>query len=445
MTDNLISRVTVQDEERESIDYLSDEFVDSEKGDRLWTSRYFAALSPGSLRGSIISIASMCFGPGSLSFPFALTNVGLIPGTLMFVVLSVVSIWSLNILLETARKKKIMNYSKLIKECLGDKMLLLSDINNMVFCFGVIMAYQFSLSQFFMEAMNTLFDIDVKDPNVKLIQMIICTCLLQIPLSLLKDISKLQYASIVGSFALFYTIFVVAIQCPLYYEEGVDEGRNINLVKNIDWSILDSYSIFLYGYANHNGILAIYTELKKPSLRRSKKVLNRALILQIILFVIVAYSGFFSLIEKTPSIFISRPTLKSLNGKDYYVLVSKILFFISLNCTCAINYNILRGSINSFLFKGDHPSFLMGLMITIVVYALSTLLTFFVDNVVKIVGILGGLCAVIVCYVSPILCYVQTNGYPKSNWRNVMSLTILVLICVFGLMSTTKTILDNIF
>jgi amino acid permease len=440
MTDVLVEKIS-QDNLVGSLDN-GDYEQETDEQRKSWIERYFSPLSSGSLRGSIISIAAMCFGPASLSFPIALTNVGLIPGSLMFFILTSISIWSINILLETGRKMKIMNYSKLIKECLGDKMLLISDINNMVFCFGIIMAYQFSISQFFMETVNVLFDIEIGNRTVKLIQMLSFTYLFQVPLSLLKDISKLQYASIVGSFALFYTIFVMAIQCPFYYEEGLAENRNIQLVKAIDWSIMDSYSIFLYGYASHNGILAIYSELKKPNERRSKKVLSRAMMLQIVIFVIVAYSGFFSLIEKTPSIFISRPTLKSLNGKDYYILVSKIFFFLSLNCTCAITYNILRGSINSFFFQGNHPSFLIGLSITAAIFTTSCLLTFLIDNVVKIVGILGGLCAVIVCYISPILCYVKSNGYSITSWRNIMSLSILALICVCGVMSTVKTIFD---
>jgi hypothetical protein len=126
------------------------------------------------------------------------------------------------------------------------------------------------------------------------------------------------------------------------------------------------------------------------------------------------------------------------------MLISKILFFLSLNCTYCLTFYVLRSSIKSFFFKGNDIPFLKSLIITISLYVIADLMTFFVEDVVKIMGILGGLCAVIVCYVSPILCYVTSNGLPKAHYKNLFSFFILGVICVLGAMSTTKTVIDNI-
>ena len=433
-----------EDDDTIDIDYLDDRVLDQEQ-DLDCMTRYFSPLQSGSLRGSIISVAAICFGPASLSFPVAFTNVGLIPGILMFVLLASIAYWSLNNLIIIARKKKILNYSKLIKECLGDKMLLLSDINNLVFLFGVLMAYEFTISNFFMDIVKPFYPIGTDDINtVKFYQMAICMFCLQLPLSLLKDISKLQYAGLVGTFGLFYTIIVIAVECPYYYQEGISENRSVELFKKIEWNCLDSFSILLYGFSSHNAVLTVYTELKKPTMRRSKKVLNRALLLQVILFSIIALFGFFSLVEKTPSIFILRPTLKILNGKDYYMIIAKVLFFIGLHCSYAITYNIIRGFIKSFFFKGENISFLKDFLICLGLLLVTNVITFKIDDVVKIVGILGGLCAVIVCYICPVLCYVKANDYHKYHWRNITSVGILIVICVLGFMSTGKTVYDNL-
>ena len=64
------------------------------------------------------------------------------------------------------------------------------------------------------------------------------------------------------------------------------------------------------------------------------------------------------------------------------------------------------------------------------------------NNVIDIVGILGGFCAVIVCYVCPILCYVKSNKLPLKHINNISSIVILTIICIIGLMSTGLTIID---
>lgn len=441
------SKTTIEEaeetKERTLEDYLNDNILD-EESKMGCCQRYFAPIASGSLRGSIMAIASICLGPASLSLPIAMTNMGLIPGTILFLTLSIIPYLSLLNFNEIGRKKKIMNYSNLIKACLGDTMVLVIDINNIIFCFGMLMSFQFTSNLFFMEVMHTFFETNLNNEELKLIQMSLCMILVQIPLSLMKNISKLQYASIVGSFALIYTVIVMLFESPFYYLEGKEEGRSIKYFEALNWNYLDSCSIFLYIFALHNGVFAVFSELKRPTLRRSTKVINRVMLLLFILFTISAYSGYFSLLKKTPSIFISRPPLKFFQGIDYFTIVSKILFFFSLQCFCAITYNIIRGSLKSVCFKGKDLTFRWELVTTISIFLASNALTYSVDNVVSIIGILGGLCAVLVCFVSPILCYVKGNDYPRYHWKNVLYVSILVIICIVGLMSTVKTIIDNV-
>lgn len=427
----------------DNTDYFNDDLFDEEQNLN-WKERFFGPLGSGSVRGSVISIASICFGSASLSLPVAITNVGLLLGAFMFIVLSYISYWSLRNLLYAARKKKLFNYSKLIEECLGKKMLFISDVNNIVFMIGVLMAIEFTISLIFMNLAENLYQVKPEETNIKKYQMMICCVLFQIPLSLMKNVSKLQYASLVGVFTLIYTIIVVLIECPFYYQEAISQGRNIELTKELDWSVFKSFSIILYAYASHNGILAVYSELKKPTFRRSKKVLDRALMLQVVLFAIMAFSGFFSLLKITPSIFISRKPLDVFNSKDYYMIFAQILFFFSLQCSCALNYNILRVAIKSFVFNNKEVKFIYDFLITAFLFIFTNLLTYNINNIVDIIGILGGVCSVIVCYVCPILCFVKANGLPLTHFTNLSSIIILIIICIFGFISTCLTIVDMI-
>lgn len=99
----------------------------------------------------------------------------------------------------------------------------------------------------------------------------------------------------------------------------------------------------------------------------------------------------------------------------------------------------MRGSIKSFFFSGRDFSFPVDFTITILVYFVSNTLTFYIDNIVKIIGILGGLCAVITCYICPTMAWVIANDLPRYHWKNVSSVLVLVIICILGIMSTINT------
>jgi solute carrier family 38 (sodium-coupled neutral amino acid transporter), member 11 len=422
------------------IDPFDDQSLDRRSGIDCFK-RFFGPIKGGSLRGSIFSLASICFDTTCLSFPLALWNMGLIPGTFLLVTMGLLSYWSLYILLVTGRLTKIYNYRKLIKSVLGEKMALLSDMNNIIFSIGAQTAYIVTISKFFHEVLFGLFGIQ-KTNIIKIIQMTICMIFFQVPLSLLKNISKLQYASILGSLVLIFTLVVMFIQSFFYFQEGQDKGRSIQLVREINWNYLDSFSVFLFAFSPHNGLFLIFSEMAKPNLRRTKTVLNRAMLLQCFIFFIIAYAGFFSLLENFPSIFLSRPPLKQ-DPNDYYIISAKILFFFSLHCLCAINFNLLRGTISSLFYKGKNITDFQNFYVTAIMFVLSNLVAFFANNVVEIISIISGISVTFICYVFPVMCYVRANHYKRYHYKNVISMTIMILISCVGLISTFKSGYEN--
>ena len=184
--------------------------------------------------------------------------------------------------------------------------------------------------------------------------------------------------------------------------------------------------------------------MSRPSLRRTKTVLNRAIFLQFFLFLIIGYAGFFSLLKFVPTIFLSRPPLNNFDPNDYLIITAKVLFFCSLHCLCAINFNLLRGTISSLFFKGQDTTTFQNVYVTSFMFLISNLFAFFSTNVVEIIGIISGISVTFICYVFPILCYVNTNDLPKTNHKNIVSIIIMVVICSLGIMSTIKSLRENL-
>lgn len=410
--------------------HLSDELPDQPSSDE-WTKRWFAPLTGGSLRGSTIAFASITFGVGCLSFPQAFADIGLIPGLTMFIVICLLSYWSLYVLILAARRKRTMHFQTLIKRVLGKGIFYTSEANNMLLLFGILIAYEKAISDIAMTLLNIFFGLDPKNSYTKLIQMIICM-MLQFFTSLLRDMSKLQYVGMLGGLTLLYTMFVIIIESPFYFIEGKNEGRSFDLFKTDYTKYLSTFSIFLFGFASHNGILAVIKELKRPNSRRTMKVLNRAMALEIGMYGIIGLAGFFSIIESTPSPFITRPPLKIFGKIDYFIIVAQVLLVFCLTGSCAIIYNILRGVYTSLIFNGGNVSFFVDMLITLCFYLITNTIAYLVDNINTVLGVLGGFCGVNICYIIPILCYIYTNGQKLSHWTSVGSFIIMAAVVITG-------------
>ena len=415
------------------------------RSDKDCLQRYFGAIKGGSLRGSVFAFASISFGSGLLSFPIAIAKTGPVVGLILFILVTLLSYWTLDIFMMAGRKLKKLDFSELVLHTMGNKMRIVADISNITLCLGVIMSYQYIVSVFSFELLKDLFDYDPGTTNSwpKFIQMFGCMVLFQVPLSLLKNVSKLQYASILGSFTLIYTIIVVCIEMPFYlqnyFKDPKHEVSNIWFVK-LDWNVLDSVAIFYYGYCAHNGIFQVYQDLSRPSRRRMKKVLNGAVIMEVIMYFFMAMGGFLSEFYDCQDVFIRRPDLPGFN--DYFMKVAKILIIVCLHCTMAINYNIMRDSIN-FMFNDNKPMrTLIDATVTIFIYIASNTLTFFVTNVSQILNFIGGISTVVISTFLPIMIHVLTSDQKMSHYTNITKLVICFIFSGLGIAATVKGIFD---
>lgn len=405
--------------------------------------RWFRKIGAGSLRGGVFAVASVTFGGGCLAFPKAMATSGIYLGSFIFFASAILSYLTLRYLIDTGLKYKIMDYNDLTKKAVNDNFRIFADINNIILCIGVIMGYQYMIYEFLGNLLKSEFDYNYAGFN-KIILIVICVVFVQIPLSLLKNISYLQYASICATVSLLYTILLVVIESPFYNSEYKKNNPDFSLgifPPDLGFNWLNTVGVFLFGFCNHNGVFQVFTEMDRPTKRRCIKVLNRSMGLEIFLYLSIAFGGFFSFYYDCKDVFINRDNLPTLfNGQDYFMDVGKYALIVCLNCVMAINYNIMRGSIVSLVFKGVPPSFMTDFCITVGTYILSNVIVFFVSDATTILGFIGGISTVVISFVCPIVIDIRLGGNAKYAARNIFNYIFLGVISLLGVASTAYAV-----
>jgi amino acid permease len=398
--------------------------------------RFFGPIRSGSLRGSTIALASITFGGGCLNFPYVVTKTGPILALLIFILVASFSYYTIKLLLDEGVKSGIMDYNNLVEHAMGRKMVVASDINNMILCLGVIMSYQLTVYRFALQLGNYFFGIDDKDVMNKLI--LVCSCFfIQVALSMIKNISNLQYASIVGTIALIYSIIVIVIEMFFYLNKYLEGPNSIPWLITPNWGYLDTFSTFMFGFSSHNGIYQIFMELKRPSTKRFNKILSRAFGIEIILYLSIAFGGYFSTFQETKDVFLDRPDLEGFN--DIFIKIAKMTLFICLHCTMAINYNIMRMSFKSMWFNSEDIPFGKDLGITVFIYIISNALVFFISDVTEILGVIGGFCTILICFINPIVIHLNLSGKENTLCQNIIAYLILITVTIIGTAATCKS------
>ncbi len=428
-------KLIVQETTRDADETSENEKIEEEEISCL--RRFFGPIRSGSLRGSTVALASITFGGGCLAFPYVVTKTGPILALIIFFTVAAFSYYTIKLLLDEGVKSGIMDYNNLLKHALGRKMVVLSDINNMILCLGVIMSYQLTVYRFALQLGNNFFGIDPENQINKLI-LVGCCLFVQIALSMLKNISKLQYASIVGTIALIYSIIVIFIEMFFYLRNYLDSGNTIPWFVAPNWDYLDTFSTFMFGFSSHNGIYQIFVELKRPSPKRFNKIISRSFGIEVVLYLLISFGGYFSTFQETKDIFLDRPDLPGLQY-DIFIRIAKVTLFICLHCTMAINYNIMRMSFKSMWFDGGDIPFFKDLSITIFIYIISNTLVFFISDVTEILGVIGGFCTILICFINPILIHLKLSGKNNSCWQTARAYIILIIVTIIGTAATCKS------
>lgn len=179
----------------------------------------------------------------------------------------------------------------------------------------------------------------------KSLQAVITTIAFIFPLSLAKSMSALRYVSLVSIGSIFYTLVVMLVELPGYYDFYHNTLKEEVSYFNMDINFFSGCSITFFSFTCQASILPIYSELVNPNKTRMTKVIGRSLLIDCMFYCSIALVGYFSTLQSTPDLVIARPSLPG-HGKDYWMTVSCIAVILVVLVSSPANYFPFKNTLN---------------------------------------------------------------------------------------------------
>jgi amino acid permease len=269
------------------------------------------------------------------------------------------------------------------------------------------------------------------------------------PLCLLKDVSKMRYASLFGVLALIYSIVVIVVESVFFLIY-----KNKDIISKMNWfnissafSYKEGYPFFgglatvFYIYSCHAGAFPVYKTLRKHTARRIRKVYRRSILLDIIIYFSVAAASFITAPENPPELILYRENLEEFNP-DYFVIVAKVGIILNLFFSTPANYAGLRISLFELIWGNSKITNCKNIFVTLITLSIVTLIGALYDKILDYIELLGGFCSVIYCFLIPGLIYVKSDPNPAS-FRHIFIIFMVSSLTVIGYTSGIMTILFN--
>eukprot|EP00744_Colponema_vietnamica_P006224 GILI01009052.1.p1 GENE.GILI01009052.1~~GILI01009052.1.p1 ORF type:complete len:433 (-),score=144.38 GILI01009052.1:147-1445(-) len=399
------------------------------QGQRSFIQRTFTAVEPGSVRGSIFTLASTAIGAGILALPYVLNVAGFAMGIGFLVLGAVISWVSIQMLVTCVRKTGITSYAELVRYVYGPKMGLVLETVVVVYCFGCVIGYFVLIGTFLPTVLKAM---DLSSLAHRELDMIVVICGVSLPLAFMRNFSSLRYSSLFGILMIFYLAFAIAFESSQYI--SADVFSKIPYFRfNMD--LFSALSITFFAYTCHVNVFSVYAELHNPLPRRVAKVTSRSVYVEILLYSFLAIFGFLSFPVDTPdNITTAYP------NKDWAMLVGRLGVTLVLVMAVPLNVHPCRTNLNSLLFKSTTVDNTKHVIVTVALVLSALTLAIFIPGIKVVFSLLGGTCCIFLCYLLPGFLYMKLNSDTYLCAKNIPVLIMVVVCAVVGVMSTALTL-----
>ena len=256
------------------------------------------SMKEGSILGGVFALSSLALGTGAFSIPIRCTQIGLFWYVIFIIIGATAAYWTLTGFIKAARNfkgKEFEDYSLAVKGIVGSQAGIFIDVIIVFYAFGVFVQYQVIIYSLIGRTIYEFFADQDKYPKFKDYEedvwdsakikfpIMFGTTLLVTPLCLLKDISKMRFASTFAVCALIYCILVVVIQTPWFFKDYLDKYDKDDSDTHANWfditkgftsklNFFTGIATVFFCYTCHPGAFPVFKTLKNHTEKRINTV-----------------------------------------------------------------------------------------------------------------------------------------------------------------------------
>ena len=423
------------------------------------------SMKEGSLLGGIFALSSIALGPGAFSLPIRCTQLGLVWFIVFLIIAAFVTYWSMSGLIKAARKVRGEDYSPSVKALVGKPFAIFIDLTIILYLIGVFIQYQVIIYSLIGRTVYEFLGDKNKYENFEIYEekvwdaahlkypIMFGIITLVMPLCLLKNISKMRFASLFGICAYIYCILVIIIQCPWFLKHYLDNYKKYDPSTHANWyNLANGFTKELYfftgiatvffAYECHTGAFPVYKNLKNHTEERINKLYFRSLCLDFAVYILISISGFITAPLNPKSLIIFRENLVFKN--DIFMIIAKIALACNLFLSLPANYAGYRCSFFIFFFGTDEIDNKRNIIVTVCSLLISTLIGAVYKNILNYISFLGGFCCSIINFLIPGAMIIRGSGEKLSSPKNIMTFIAFATLTTLGFLGGIQTIRASI-
>ncbi|XP_055793563.1 sodium-coupled neutral amino acid transporter 4-like [Salvelinus fontinalis] len=486
-----------EDEDAESHKFLTNGIMKKKKYEE-----YQEEYHPGhtSFGMSVFNLSNAIMGSGILGLSYAMANTGIVLFVVLLLGVAILSLYSVHLLLMTAKEGGSLIYEKLGERAFGwpGKMAAFGSIT--LQNIGAMSSYLFIVKYELPEVIRAFMGLEQSSGewymNGNYLVVFVSIGII-LPLCILKNLGYLGYTS---GFSLSCMVFFLGVliykkynlPCPMpfmyhhtnhsmngtalgphalhngtvlmdfsradmspasyldgHHTSGVrfephpDDVEEMCTPKYFVFNSQTAYTvpILAFSFVCHPEILPIYSELKDRSRRKMQNVSNLSILAMLVMYMLSALFGYLTFYENVEAELLH--TFTKVYKFDTMLLLVRLAVLTAVTLTVPIVLFPIRSSINTMLFSQREFSWVRHMLIAAFILLFNNLLVIFVPSIRDIFGFIGSSAATMLIFILPAAFYLRlVKSVPMRSVQKISAAIFLVVGIIFMFSSLSLIVMD---
>lgn len=368
-----------------------------------------------SAAGAVSNYVNTIVGAGIVGLPFALAESGLWMGMFMMCVAAFLNVQSSNMLIAIGEKTGRLNYEELMADVFGNAGIYFVSLFVGVLAFGAMSAYLVIVGDTVPEillASGSTTGAFADRTSVILLFGIFC----MLPVSMLKDMSKLSYTSFVSILAdLLLTLIVLFAGSEEARDDPDIDRSQVNTF--IRPTIFAGFGAISFAFVCQSSSFLVYRSMSKGGVDRWACVSRWSVSIAFVMGLTLALGGYLNFVNETQG-----NILNNFSTEHKAASVARGFLAVTMVFTYPMEMYVVRHVVDVSVFQtflGMGPiSSARHYGITIVLWGLTIILATSTDNLGSILEIFGAFGASAVGYIMPPLLFMKSN---RAQFRRAVA------------------------
>ncbi|XP_066259183.1 putative sodium-coupled neutral amino acid transporter 10 [Euwallacea similis] len=380
--------------------------------------------------GYVLTLANSIIGVSILAMPYCFKQCGILLAIVLLLLTSIISRLSCHFLIKSAIMARRKNFEYLAYYIFGSPGKFTIEIGIIGFLIGTCIAFFVVMGDLGPELVSEITR-GGTSKTMRVSILIVLTLFCVLPLGFLRNIDSL--AGVTKATIGFYFCFVVKIVI-----DAIPHVFHGDWVKNVEFwrpsGILQSLPIFSTALSCQTQLFEIYHIVQNPSLEKMNQVINSAVNICTVVYLLVGLFGYIAFVSNdfSGNILLSfSPSLLTNIIKMGFILSVAFSFpLVIFPCRASLNsliykQGILEGTtdyIPEARFKG----------LTLIIVFVSLVIGILIPNIEFVLALIGSSIGIMICVLFPVICFISisqrnTNERLLAKFILFVGFTLMVL------------------